>query len=204
MVRFYKQIEGSNGKMVNKLFCSGIKKDNNIYRMMFKTLVNEKAYAANVDSSQDKSRDALMHCHLRLGHTSTSKFEELMNDGKLKDVKIQDFDLFFCESCQYGKSARASFCSTIKKDQYLHGEYLHTDVCGPIEVESIGGSRYFLFLTDQSLSYYCDNANKHSWRLKKALYGLKQAPRRWNKTFDAFLSRYSLKKNEADHCVYSG
>ncbi|KMQ85207.1 gag-pol polyprotein [Lasius niger] len=44
--------------------------------------------------------------------------------------------------------------------------------------------------------------NTQVWRLKKSLYGLKQSPRCWNTKFDYFLTKFGLKRTEADPCIY--
>jgi hypothetical protein len=44
-----------------------------------------------------------------------------------------------CESCILGKHKRTSFPqSSTQAKQHL--ELVHTDLCGPMEIESIGGS----------------------------------------------------------------
>jgi len=60
--------------------------------------------------------------------------------------KINDLD--FCEGCVYGKQRRISF--PINKVWRASNclELVHADVCGPMSVESLGGSRYFLLFTD--------------------------------------------------------
>ena len=57
-------------------------------------------------------------------------------------------NLEFCEGCVYRKQIRVSF--PINKAWRASSclEMVHTDVCGPMSIESLGGSRYFLLFID--------------------------------------------------------
>ena len=56
-----------------------------------------------------------------------------------------------CEGCIVGKMHRKPFQSVDHKQSAKKLELIHSDVCGPIQVESIGGSRYFVtFIDDYS------------------------------------------------------
>ena len=62
-----------------------------------------------------------------------------------------------CIDCKHGNIKRAPFPHT--SDSRFHAsrilERLHVDVAGPVEVPSLGGNRYVLFLRDD-YSRYCD------------------------------------------------
>lgn len=77
--------------------------------------------------------------HLRYGHLNVK--------GMVVGLqKIKELD--FSEGCVYGKQCRASF-PVGKSWRALVGlELVHTDLCGPMKTESLGGSRYFLLFTD--------------------------------------------------------
>ena len=54
-----------------------------------------------------------------------------------------------CESCILGKHQRDSFLIRNSRRAKQSLELVHTDICGPVEVESIGHKRYFvLFVND--------------------------------------------------------
>ena len=59
-----------------------------------------------------------------------------------------------CDHCLVGKQHRASFK---RKSTRRQGklELVHSDVCGPIEVESLGGNRYFVT--------FIDDATRKTW-----------------------------------------
>lgn len=52
-----------------------------------------------------------------------------------------------CEAYVYGKQSRLPFISTGKKAKNLL-DIVHSDLCGPMSVDSIGGAKYFLIFVD--------------------------------------------------------
>ena len=59
--------------------------------------------------------------------------------------------LSFCEGCVEGKLQRKPFKPLTHKQSKRKLELVHSDVCGPLQTESIGGSRYFVtFIDDYS------------------------------------------------------
>jgi len=60
--------------------------------------------------------------------------------------KISSLDL--CEGCIYGKQTRKYFSvgKAWRASKCL--ELIHSDLCGPMQTKSLGGSRYFLLFTD--------------------------------------------------------
>ena len=54
-----------------------------------------------------------------------------------------------CDYCLFGKQHRVSFSRTSKlKDNIL--DMVYSDVCGPMEVETLGGSKYFVTFIDDA------------------------------------------------------
>jgi len=54
-----------------------------------------------------------------------------------------------CDMCCTGKQARNSYNATIPFNATRKLEVIHSDVCGPFEVKSVGGNRYFVTFTDE-------------------------------------------------------
>ncbi|KAG6590630.1 Integrase catalytic core protein [Phytophthora cinnamomi] len=57
------------------------------------------------------------------------------------------------------------FPSNPNKRKYMPFEFLHFDICGPMEEESLGGSRYLLLITDEAsgcMSGFCLRARSES------------------------------------------
>lgn len=58
---------------------------------------------------------------------------------------------FECEICIRGKMIRASFPLTSERCTEDLLEVVHTDICGPMRMESKSGTRYFImFINDRS------------------------------------------------------
>lgn len=73
---------------------------------------------------------------------------------KLKIVEdLPKFEIIkgVCESCEMGKQSRRSFPRSSQSNTSNVLELIHSDVCGPMQTESINGSKYFLtFIDDYS------------------------------------------------------
>ena len=86
--------------------------------------------------------------HKRLCHVN---FDNLISINKMKKVrglpKLKKPDNTMCKQCQLGKMTKSSF----KSKNYTYKEVLelvHTDLCGPIEVQSYRGDRYIMLFVD--------------------------------------------------------
>lgn len=89
--------------------------------------------------------------HDRLGHinyTTIKKTAELV-----KSMAVNDQE-FFCELCQYGNQSRKYHKSLIRCKSDKPGDMIHSDVCGPTNISSPSGSRYFVLFKD-NCSGYC-------------------------------------------------
>ena len=84
--------------------------------------------------------------HNRLGHMSEKSMKVLPG---LKCVNMD-----FCESCVYGKQKRVSFMKIGKEKKSERLELVHTDVWGPAQVSSLGGSHYYVHLLMMQLEKY--------------------------------------------------
>ena len=58
-----------------------------------------------------------------------------------------------CEACAVGKKHRKEFTIHKEKRQREILELIHTDICGPMQTRSIGGSWYFLIFVDDRSRY---------------------------------------------------
>ena len=74
--------------------------------------------------------------------------KELVNGLKL----VGDTKLPFCETSQFGKQARDPFPKEAVRSQKVL-EVVHSDVCGPMPVNSVGGNKYFVTFTDECTRY---------------------------------------------------
>ena len=101
---------------------------------------NIKAKRCKVNND---SATYLLHC--RLGHIGVKRMKKLHKDGFLESLGYESFDA--CEPCLMGKMTKTPFSGTMERATDLL-EVIHTDVCGPMNIEARGGYRYFLTFTD--------------------------------------------------------
>lgn len=89
--------------------------------------------------------------HRRLGHINGECLNKMQNavDGLTLKEKV-DITKSTCTVCFEGKQARLPFTHIGKRSTEVLN-IIHTDICGPMECDSIEGSKYFiLFVEDFS------------------------------------------------------
>ena len=88
--------------------------------------------------------------------------KKLHPDGLLESLDYES--LGTCEPCLMGKMTKTLFSGTMERATDLL-EIIHTDVCGPMNVEARGGYRYFLTFTDDLSRYGYIYLMKHKSEL---------------------------------------
>lgn len=83
--------------------------------------------------------------HRRFGHINFRDLCKLKNDLVIGVEFSGEFDK--CRECVLGKAHRKSFSSSGSKTSEIL-ELIHTDVCGPMQVTSLGGCLYFVTFID--------------------------------------------------------
>ena len=101
---------------------------------------NVESKRCRVDSD---SATYLWHC--RLGHIGINRMKKLRTVGLLESLDYES--LGTCEPCLMGKMTKTPFSGTMERATDLL-EIIHTDVCGPMNIEARGKYRYFLTFTD--------------------------------------------------------
>lgn len=124
----------------------GFKDARNQFRMAFRLRKNEHAYACSTKSV------SLQQWHRRLGHINVAAIKKMCKNQIVDGIDFSDEKNFFCEECQYGKMKRSSHPSSGIRNAE-NGQYIHADLCGPMEEIGIGGVRYFLLLKDEASSF---------------------------------------------------
>jgi len=82
--------------------------------------------------------------HQRLGHLCEQQMRQMVKDELIKGMKFQkSANLSFCEGCVEGKIHKKPF-SLVGVHSSRKLQLVHSDVCGPIPVESLGGHKYFV------------------------------------------------------------
>ena len=88
--------------------------------------------------------------HLRLGHINPNRIHGLVKSGILTSLEFKPIPV--CESCLEGKMTKRPFkAKGYRATKPL--EFVHTDVCGPINVQARGGYEYFVTFTDDYSRY---------------------------------------------------
>lgn len=81
--------------------------------------------------------------HERLGHVNIRAIKDLIEKNLVRGIRLSEKDDFFCKACPIGKAHRLTFNRDSEKRSTVPGEVVHTDHCGPMSVDSIGGAVIF-------------------------------------------------------------
>lgn len=112
--------------------------------------VRYKCEVANVTNTQP----SLKEWHERLAHQNINHVKAVLKNN---NIPVSDDTQINCESCLHGKIHRLPFGNSETKTS-RPCELIHADTCGPMEVPSVGGSRYFIVLKDDYSNFrmvYC-------------------------------------------------
>lgn len=96
---------------------------------------------------------SLQTWHERLGHVNKRTLREMAGKGLVKRIELSNTGDFFCEACQIGKSHRLPIRQREADERLELGELFHSDVCGPMSVESFGGTRYIVIFKDDASGF---------------------------------------------------
>ncbi len=122
--------------------------------------------AQGVRNNSANSTSDMQLWHQRFGHLGVDNLK-LLSDKRLVDgLKLGKSDVSNirnCQNCAQGKQTRSPFLESTRRSTELL-EIVHSDVCGPLQTDSIGGSRYFVtFIDDKSrmvVVYFLKNKNE--------------------------------------------
>lgn len=105
-----------------------------------------KLYILNLFINVEKCNIAndLNLWHRRLGHLGRKGLQE-MGLPYSKDV---------CDSCRQGKAVRLPFNPSVEPKSSRIGEFIHTDISGPVTPATINGEKYFQVVLDD-FSHFC-------------------------------------------------
>ncbi|KAG6616458.1 Integrase catalytic core protein [Phytophthora cinnamomi] len=118
-------------------------------------------------NSVSKASVNAVDLHARLSHAPNDVLRKMVSSGMVTGAKMPTSSKKSsqCRGCQQGKMVQKPFPSNPNKRKYKPFEFLHFDICGPMEEESLGGSRYLLFITDEAsgcMSGFCLRARSES------------------------------------------
>lgn len=118
------------------------------HNRLFKLLIKVKN-ASSVVANTTVKCDSIKLWHERLCHQNVVQVKCWL---KKMNIAYTDMPDFKCIGCIYGKQHRSSFQHSNSRASRV-GELIHTDVCGPMQVKSLGGARFFLLLKDDYSNY---------------------------------------------------
>jgi len=101
----------------------------------------------------DMKVNDLILWHQRLGHVNEKRLKSAVTKHLINGVDCINGDLPFCEACVQGKQARKPFKGSCDVQTTAKLQLVHSDVCGPMSVSSVGGARYFVSFTDDFTRY---------------------------------------------------
>jgi len=87
----------------------------------------------------------------RLGHISRERMEKLIKNEIFSDLDFMDLNI--CVYCTKGKQTKHTKKGTTGSTRLL--EIVHTDICGPFDVNSFENERYFITYIDDYSHYSC-------------------------------------------------
>jgi len=97
--------------------------------------------------SEVKSENWLWH--QRYGHINFRNLNMLSEKKMVQGLPKIKLPNEVCDMCCTGKQARNSYNATVPFNATRKLEVIHSDVCGPFEVKSIGENRYFVTFIDE-------------------------------------------------------
>ncbi|GJZ22327.1 retrovirus-related pol polyprotein from transposon TNT 1-94 [Tanacetum coccineum] len=138
---FTVKMQSGKVKVINgsRVVLSGTRRDNCVYSL------DGHAMAGELNASVEEKDSLAQVWHKRLGHISEAGLQVLEKQGLFGKKSLGKLD--FCENCVLGKSHRVRFGVGRHTTQGVV-DYIHSDLWGPSQVESLGGKRYFLSIID--------------------------------------------------------
>ena len=111
----------------------------------YKITIRSSAVAYSAYDTEAASRKIW---HARMGHPSSKTIDELEKKQLIHITDKDKKELENCHACIPGKLPRKAFGETSNRNKYSKLELIHSDLCGPMQNDSLGGSKYFLIFVD--------------------------------------------------------
>jgi transposase InsO family protein len=86
---------------------------------------------------------------MRYGHLNFRSLSELKSKELVHGLSKLNIIKAICEVCVTTKHSRLPFVSEAPKRASVALQVVHSDICGPFEVASLGGSKYFIIFVGE-------------------------------------------------------
>ncbi|GAU17360.1 hypothetical protein TSUD_232360 [Trifolium subterraneum] len=120
----------------------------------FKTQVKTIEVECLATSNEDKDSDLW---HIRYDHLNFKSLSMLNSKNMVLGLPNVIALVDTCTTCLLGKHPRSSFKSNLPMRSSEVLNVVHSDICGPIDVLSTGGNKYFITFVDE---YSSDDDNR--------------------------------------------
>lgn len=124
---------------------TGVKQSNKLYRMFFRV--------PGVKNEVNVSALDLKVWHERLRHIHKRALYDLVEKKLVQGVKVSSTLKFFCDACQMGKLHKLPFKTVTERVKRQPGKFMHSDVCGPMSVQSLASARFFVTFKDDATGF---------------------------------------------------
>lgn len=118
-------------------------------------------------------RNRLRLWHERLAHQTYAHVKEVLRNN---NIKFSNTKMLDCDAYIKGKMHQQT-PNRDTKTTYI-GEIILTDLCGPMEEKSLGGSEYFVLFKDDFLKYIMIILSREGTKQKRVLRILSSVLRR--------------------------
>ncbi|KAL8114038.1 hypothetical protein AgCh_021072 [Apium graveolens] len=105
--------------------------------------------AVGVQGGVKKPKGKCFRCK-QSGHINLRRIQRLVVDGPLSSLAVEPFPV--CESCLEGKMTNRPFKAKGNRAKQLL-ELVHSDLCGPMNIQARGGYEYFVTFIDDYSRY---------------------------------------------------
>lgn len=136
----------------NRTVVMGYRKNSSLTQIAIKP-VDEEGHAFGPTGFTSKTSPGLRMLHERLGHVGVDRIKSMMMNGSADGIDVKEFETFTCEGCLMGKMKRKSLKKLAATRSCKPGEFIHSDICGPMSVESLAKSRYFVMFKCEASGY---------------------------------------------------
>ncbi len=119
-------------------------------------IVDNQLYTLNTEEYAHiaTAKPSLEQLHCRFGHLNFGYVNKLAQGNMVEGMNYSTGTVNQeCEACAQAKMHKIPFPKQSTKKTSRPLELIHSDLCGPMNVESIGGSKYVLTFTDDYTRY---------------------------------------------------